>query len=1369
MAVEVSPAPSPDSKGKRKAADDLPLSDGADAVVEAAGEDIKEETKVEEDPDEEILLVTIPAANIVGLKNYRGIASLRQKQAIELRRDLTNIYDKNAVEVRHMNKGMKIGYLSKTLAGRIAPLIDQRIITTKCVAGAVPTNTVAVESTPFALSLYGPRYLLKDPRLDYFFPQRAKAAAEKKAMEAEILKAMKLSEKLGESRGLDALMAQSILIEKADRPTGDLLGELFKEGVGDPALLPEHPCPPGKKDKTMRSDLMGFQKQGLAWMINMEHPTLPKEVDDPPVQLWVKKKDAEGEFFWYNVATEDTQREKPLLKRGGILADEMGLGKTMQTIALICTDDTGEGVLPEPEEPDERFDDMTLIVCPLSVTSNWTDQFHHHVGSKRLKWHVYHGEGREVSKKQLRKFDVVITTYQTLALEHLAEVKEVEKHSLKKAKLAKPVEGTLHAIKWRRVVLDEGHVIKNPKAKMSVACADLKAERRWILTGTPIINSTTDLGAMMTFLKLCRPLDQRAMWTMYVENRVKEDGPDGAKLLRAIVSSTTLRRTKDMTDTTGKRLVSLPEISFYLHRVKLQPEAQSLYDEVLGVLQGIVKGFLNKGTASMQYSNVLVYLLRLRQLACDPSLCPKSFIEDVRASRLANDREVATNVGPVVSPAEISRLQGVLRRMTQEANAECGLCFDVPVEPRITACGHLFCAGCIEEHIDYAGVCPMDQNPLDRTCLVEPGPERDASSDEDEVLAWQAQAGNDALSHAAKTQQLLMLLKATEPGVKSLIFSQWTTHLNCIEAALARAGVPSCRFDGSMTQAKREAVIAEFSESKKSKKTGGKTPPVVMLISLKAGALGLNLTCASQVFLMDPWWQASIESQDEATWGNVETVATSIPTALPSKPTPEPVKATTPPPAPSQVRSAAVAQLAAAFASSCPSPTNTAPIKPPPTPTPTPKYKPPRPPRKPKPPVEPESEEVKEEQPQQWRRPTVIPVAPPIPPSPTPPSFSGPDRPKSAPPERRRAAPPPPVKARLATPTTAVHPPVSIPQRPPLPTRPSIPAVPPRVETPSHIDYSTEEEDNLSAEEEEEDAYNSGRPTPTSSHSDVLPPPSAPLSSHRPPPTRARTHNGPSATKATPTWSDSKTGYAKGKAMEFARNRRNCLSPPPDCFNRRPPPPTEEDDQGLRIDYAPLEKPLVFRSNNSNDLATAITQGAAFKTKPPVMSSHDVFRQDWDQLWEDIAETARIELRASAGLSVATLPLMPIFGAGFAVSTLAERKLRAKRVGPTCKLIEAWNVQFFRPRKLDVYALSLSLSSPLKLKVIHNLYSYLAQDSLRLSGPYTTPESKKEFDPALARVKEATNEQDRQKALHELEKYKGKFRIVVQSWPPSRS
>lgn len=49
-------------------------------------------------------------------------------------------------------------------------------------------------------------------------------------------------------------------------------------------------------------------------------------------------------------------------------------------------------------------------VCPLSVAANWTEQFQQHVGKKRLKWHMYHGEGRDLSKRELRKFDVVIST-----------------------------------------------------------------------------------------------------------------------------------------------------------------------------------------------------------------------------------------------------------------------------------------------------------------------------------------------------------------------------------------------------------------------------------------------------------------------------------------------------------------------------------------------------------------------------------------------------------------------------------------------------------------------------------------------------------------------------------------------------------------------------------------------------------------------------------------------------------------------------------------------------------------------------------------------------------------------------------------------
>jgi SWI/SNF-related matrix-associated actin-dependent regulator of chromatin subfamily A3 len=60
----------------------------------------------------------------------------------------------------------------------------------------------------------------------------------------------------------------------------------------------------------------------------------------------------------------------------------------------------------------------------------------------------------------------------------------------------------LFSIKWARVVLDEGHNIRNPSTKSAVAATSLLATARWILTGTPIVNSIKDLYSMLKFLRI---------------------------------------------------------------------------------------------------------------------------------------------------------------------------------------------------------------------------------------------------------------------------------------------------------------------------------------------------------------------------------------------------------------------------------------------------------------------------------------------------------------------------------------------------------------------------------------------------------------------------------------------------------------------------------------------------------------------------------------------------------------------------------------------------------------------------------------------------------------------------------------------------
>lgn len=81
---------------------------------------------------------------------------------------------------------------------------------------------------------------------------------------------------------------------------------------------------------------------------------------------------------------------------------------------------------------------------------------------------------------------------------------------------------------------------------------------------------------------------------------------------------------------------------------------------------------------------------------------------------------------------------------------------------------------------------------------------------------------------------------------------QFTSFMSLIEPALTRANMKFLRLDGSMSQKARASVLEQFRESKKF---------TILLISLKAGGVGLNLTQAKRVFMMDPWWSFAVEAQ----------------------------------------------------------------------------------------------------------------------------------------------------------------------------------------------------------------------------------------------------------------------------------------------------------------------------------------------------------------------------------------------------------------------------------------------------------------------------------------------------------------------------
>lgn len=109
-----------------------------------------------------------------------------------------------------------------------------------------------------------------------------------------------------------------------------------------------------------------------------------------------------------------------------------------------------------------------------------------------------------------------------------------------------------------------------------------------------------------------------------------------------------------------------------------------------------------------------------------------------------------------------------------------------------------------------------------------------------------------ALLHDLNEHRTWSLINPTERPIKSVVFSCWTTHLDLIEIALKNNVYTYCRLDGRMSREKRDTSMRLFRED----------PSVtVMLVSIGAGGLGLNLTTANKVFMMEPQFNPAAEAQ----------------------------------------------------------------------------------------------------------------------------------------------------------------------------------------------------------------------------------------------------------------------------------------------------------------------------------------------------------------------------------------------------------------------------------------------------------------------------------------------------------------------------
>ncbi|WFD31380.1 DNA repair protein rad16 [Malassezia sp. CBS 17886] len=552
------------------------------------------------------------------------------------------------------------------------------------------------------------------------------------------------------------------------------------------------------------------------------------------------------------------QAQERSIWRGGLLADEMGMGKTIQMVSLLVSD---------PQRPN-------LVVAPTVAILQWRNEIHKY--AQGLNVIVWHGAQRTQDRQALEQADVVLTSYAVMESAY-----RKAHYGLQRGGRRVSVPSALHAIHWRRAILDEAHHIKERATNTARSAFALQCDLHWCLSGTPLQNRVGELYSMVRFLGgdpfsyyYCRkcpckalrwsfsdrrhcdhcghkPMVHLSFWNFTILRPIQRDGTsegdgrDAFAHLRLLLDNVMLRRTKlERADDMG-----LPPRTVMVRRDNFNAEEEDLYQSLYSTTTRNFSTYLDQGTVLNNYSNIFTLLTRMRQMANHPDLVLRSKT-GTKAGLLGDELGDEVNV--------------------------CRLCTEEAEDAVMSRCRHVFCRACIRQYIESvegdgdealrahdsaaggAPDCPychaMLSVDLEAPALETPqqvaapgDPKRQGILSRVDLANWRSSTKIEAL-----VEELTKLRELPDKSIKSLVFSQFVNFLDLIAFRLQRAGFRICRLEGNMTPEARDRTIRLFMDN----------PGItVFLVSLKAGGVALNLTEASRVYIMDPWWNPAVEVQ----------------------------------------------------------------------------------------------------------------------------------------------------------------------------------------------------------------------------------------------------------------------------------------------------------------------------------------------------------------------------------------------------------------------------------------------------------------------------------------------------------------------------
>lgn len=529
-------------------------------------------------------------------------------------------------------------------------------------------------------------------------------------------------------------------------------------------------------------------------------------------------------------------KQEKTFYRGGLLGDEMGMGKTIQAVSLIMSD--------YPQK------DPTLVVVPPVALMQWSSEIKEYTDGK-LKVLVYHGsntKSKAMTVKELKKFDVIMISYNSLESLH----RKQEKGWSRGDDIIKE-DSPMHSIHFHRLILDEAHSIKSRVTGVAKACFALNGTYKWCLSGTPVQNRIGEFFSLLRFLEVrpfadyfCKRCPCAILhWKLDDEHmclNCKHSGMEHVSVFNQELLNPLTQSEDHEERSAAMDKLHMITARIMLRRVKrdhtssmeLPPKEVIVHNEFFGeierdfsssIMSNTTRTFdtyVARGVMLNNYANIFGLIMQMRQVANHPDLLLKKHAQGG---------------------------QNVL---------VCNICDEVAEEAIRSQCKHDFCRACAKNYLssveenDGDADCPRCHIPL-AIDLDQPEIEQDEENVKQNSIINRINMQN--WTSSTKIEMLvyeLYKLRSKKQTLKSIVFSQFTSMLQLIEWRLRRAGFNTVMLDGSMTPIQRQKSIEHFMSNPDCE---------VFLVSLKAGGVALNLTEASRVFIVDPWWNPAAEWQ----------------------------------------------------------------------------------------------------------------------------------------------------------------------------------------------------------------------------------------------------------------------------------------------------------------------------------------------------------------------------------------------------------------------------------------------------------------------------------------------------------------------------